>query len=170
MSVRHPSPGILLIGLAIASCAGGGTYPSLQPRAAERALADGDVQPPPPIVPDDPGLPANISGIVRDAQAGQGGFEIEIARARPLVARAGAAGSDSWIEAQQAVSRAEAARSPVVTALAELDRLAAAASNAARALSAADALRLREATMALQAVAERQELALEALRARLRPI
>jgi hypothetical protein len=170
MPLHRLSPGIALLGLAIAGCAAGGTYPSLQPRAAERALAEGDVQPPLPLVPDDPALPAGISGIVAEARSGQGAFDAALARARPLVARAGAAGSDSWIEAQQGVSRAEAARTPATAALAELDRLAAAASNAPRALSAADALRLREAVAAIEAIAARQQSALEALRAGLRPI
>jgi hypothetical protein len=85
------------------------------------------------------------------------------------VAAAGPAGGEAWIEAQQALSRLEAARGATVRALADLDALALAEANKTT-LSGADLERLRAAVAALQAIADRQHDEIAGLRARLSPI
>src|SRR3546814_5025475 len=58
------------------------------------------------------------------ANEGDRAFGEAAAKAGTAVAEAGDAGSESWIAAQVAVSEAEMARTPTVTALAELTSLA----------------------------------------------
>ena len=66
---------------------------------------------------------------------------------------AGKPGSDSWILAQQAVSRAEAGEAQISRALAELNRYATDRANA-KALSDADLARLQDATTQVQRLAD----------------
>jgi hypothetical protein len=151
---------------ALAGCAAPGPYPSLALRDVERTYAAGDPVAPPPVVPDRSGLGARVQALVAAGGAADAGFERALAAARSLAGRAGAAGSEGWIAAQQAVSRAEAARAATVRALADLDALAIA--EAAEPLSAADYERLTAGLAALQAATDRQQRALDGLRASLR--
>lgn len=156
-----------LLALAgLAACAAPGPYPSLALREAERVYAAGDPVAPPPVVPDRPGIEARVQALVAAGRAADRGFETALAAARPLAGRAGGAGSESWIAAQQAVSRAEAARAATVRALADMDRLA--IDEAREPLSADDYARLTAGVAALQTLADRQQQALDGLRARLR--
>ncbi len=110
--------------LALAACLDRGEYPSLKPRAFELAHATTAPLPPaPPAPPARPEIVARTAALARQAREGQSAFAIELARTRPVVARAGAADSESWITAQEAVSGLEASRSPSVVAMAELDVL-----------------------------------------------
>src|SRR5688500_6763904 len=74
---------------------------------------------------------------------------------RAAASRAGAAGSDSWSEAQQALSRLETARARTTAALADLDRLAVERASAGT-LGEADAQRMRAATAEIQGLADSQ--------------
>ena len=56
----------------------------------------------------------------RDADA-KFGNQLDVTRAAVNAARGAAAGSDAWVEAQQAISRLDALRAGVTGALAELD-------------------------------------------------
>ena len=165
--MRAAPPLALLLAALCTACAAPGPYPSLEPREVERRYADGDPEPVPTPVADDAAIAVRIAGLVAQARAGDAAFEEALAVASPLVARAGAPGSDSWVAAQQAVSRAERARAPTVQALADLDAYAIAQA-AAKALSQSDLERLSSATAALQAMADRQQDALARLQASLR--
>ena len=140
----------------LAACAPQGEFPSLAPRAVERDFA-GTPAPPcmppgskpaaPPAaapaaapVPSDPILAARVTALVEQGRRGQSSFATQLAGARASSRRAGAAGSEAWIAAQQDISRLEAARALTVDALAELDSLLLARSNAPTSAQDRDAL------------------------------
>jgi Meckel syndrome type 1 protein len=155
--------------LAAAGCAENGTFPSLAQRPAERAYeAERDaVLPPAPARPDDPAIARRIAELVAEAEAGQAEFARAAETARAAVAKGGAANSDSWIESEQAVSRASAAGARTDRALADLDRYAADETNST-ALSEGDAARLREAVARVQGLADAQAAEVARLEASLR--
>ncbi|HYE27427.1 MAG TPA: hypothetical protein VEA61_04245 [Allosphingosinicella sp.] len=160
------APFTTLVALLLAAgCAAPGPYPSLAPRPAETAYAGEDERQPTPQ-PDDPALAREIDRLVAAASAGAAEFDAALPSAEAAVSSAGPAGSDSWIEAQQALSRLEAARAGTTTALADLDRLAVERAGAGT-LSSADRDALRFAAARIQALAEAQSQRLERLEARL---
>ena len=105
-----------------AGCADRGSFPSLAPRAVERLSNDEPVRAA-PVVAADPALRERIAELLRSARSGEAEFQSALSAARASVGLAGAAQSESWIEAQQALSRLESARAATVTALAQLDAL-----------------------------------------------
>ncbi|HEV2747767.1 MAG TPA: hypothetical protein VGW34_10780, partial [Allosphingosinicella sp.] len=112
MSARR-CPFLAVIAAAwLAGCAAEGPFPSLAPRAVEQEPAAEPPAPAAALTPSDPATAARIAELARAARDGHGRFEAALAAARPATARAGATGSESWIEAQLAVSRAQAARTP----------------------------------------------------------
>jgi hypothetical protein len=113
---------ILLACTFAAGCATRGEFPSLAPRPVEQLSFEEPIKVDPPVAAD-PALRSRASSLLADARAGDGAFEQAYARALPLVRAAGATGSDPWVQAQEAISRAEAARIGTTSALAELDRL-----------------------------------------------
>ena len=166
----------LLAGAALlASCAASGPFPSLAPRAVEHDPSDGTalvrpclkggqqasgttprpaLPPAPAVEPADPTLPARLEALNAKASEGDSAFGRAIDTAAAAVSSAGTAGSESWVAAQQAVSRAETARAPTLDALSDLSALAVAV--AQRRANPADAQALREALDAVQAIADRQ--------------
>jgi hypothetical protein len=103
-----------------------GPGPSLAKRPYEGSF-DVPIQPL-PVAP--PGaLPADLAGRLKvweaDAAKGQSGFAGERDAANRAVAAASGAAiaSESWVVAQQAISRLIAARAPTTSALADIDRL-----------------------------------------------
>ena len=114
-------PLLALAGLA--GCVGSsGHYPSLAPRPIEKALGEPGVPPTVAPLPDDPEVATRVSAFVAEAQAGDRTFRAALPAAEEAGRHAGAAGSDRWIQAQQALSRADAAETPTMRALTELDR------------------------------------------------
>ncbi|MEQ1689435.1 MAG: hypothetical protein ABL874_12755 [Sphingopyxis sp.] len=109
------------------------TYPSLARRAIEQRTAVA-VPVPARSVPEpvSAALSEAITALGTDADAGETAFHAELGRSRAMIiAGSGAAeGSEPWAAAEMARSRLEAARGPSVFALAELDRLAIAESEA----------------------------------------
>ncbi|HYG48523.1 MAG TPA: hypothetical protein VD846_11360 [Allosphingosinicella sp.] len=146
----------ILVPLAAASgCAAPGPYPSLAPRPAEKAYADDADERKPTPQPDDPALAAEIDRLLAAARAGAAEFDSALPAAQAAAGRAGAAGSDAWIEAQQALSRLEAARARTTAAQADLDRLAVERTSSGT-LGEADSERLRAATVEIQTLADSQ--------------
>ena len=167
--IRRPAPLAILSALALAAgCAEPGPYPSLAPRPAEKAYAEDAEERAPAAQPDDGALAAEIARLVEAGRAG----DAEFRSARPATAAKveprSAPGSDGWIEAQQAVSRLEAARARTTAALADLDRLNVERSKAGT-LSPGDSERLRSALAELQALAEAQSERTRQLENRLSP-
>ena len=167
MKSRIALPLACLLPLLGASCAEQGDFPSLARRPAEALYASGDPERVPVAAPDIPAIPARVEALLDAGRAGNSDFEAALAEARPLVARAGAPGSDGWVAAQQALSRAQAGRAGTMRALADLDAFAIEQARQGP-LSAADAERLAAGTAALQAIADRQESQLDALQGRVR--
>ena len=149
----------LLVGLlpllAAGACAEPGPYPSLAPRPAEKAYADDADERQPTPQPDDPALAAEIDRLAAEARAGSADFDAALPAAPAAAAAAGGTGSDSWIEAQQALSRLESARARTTAALADLDRLAVERSSAGT-LGDGDRERLRAAVAEIQGSADSQ--------------
>jgi hypothetical protein len=143
-----------LLALA-AGCAAPGPYPSLAPRPAEKAYAEDAEERKPTPQPDDPALAAEIDRLLAEARAGAEAFDSALPAARSAASAAGAAGSDSWIEAQQALSRLETARARTTAAVADLDRLSVERQSAGT-LGEGDSERLRRAAEEVQAVSAAQ--------------
>jgi hypothetical protein len=172
MSRPSPLPFPLLAALAglaawLAGCAAPGPYPSLAPRPIEKALGEPGVPPVVAPLPDDPAVAARVASYLAEAKAGDSEFRAALPAAQAAVRRAGAVGSDSWIEAQQALSRAETAESRTTRALSDLDRFGVDQANA-RALSPTDLARLQAATAEVQRLADSQQAEIRRLQAALK--
>ncbi|MEO7828048.1 MAG: hypothetical protein ABIR60_13000 [Allosphingosinicella sp.] len=150
------APRSILVALVLAAgCAAPGPYPSLAPRAAEKAYADDAEERKPTPRPDDPALAGEIDRLLAEAKAGAAAFDSALPAAEATAGRAGATGSDSWIEAQQALSRLEAARARTTAAIADLDKLGLERASAGT-LGEGDSERLRAATAELQILTDAQ--------------
>lgn len=152
--------------LAPAGCAPPGPYPSLEPRPIEKRLAASEEEPVAPAAADDAGLPARIAPLLAEARRGAAEFRAALPAAQAAAAAAGTPESDSWIEAQQALSRLEAAGAVTGKALADLDALAMAEAQA-RVLSPGDLELLEAAVREAQAIAERQRAETAGISARI---
>jgi len=152
-----------------AACAADGPYPSLAQRPAEKAFA-AERDAPDPVAQEaaaDPALVRQAQDYVARAEAARSTFEGAYEAAAALVARAGPEGSDSWVQAQQALSRAISAETETGRAMADLDQLAAARASAGN-LPDADAAALRDASARIQAIAEAQAERMRSLEEKLR--
>jgi hypothetical protein len=97
--------------------------PSLAPRAAEAIDPRAPVPEPPISTTPSAGLVGQLDRLVAEAQSGDAAFKPAIDKALRLAAEAGPVQSESWILAQQALSVALSARSPVTHASAEIDSI-----------------------------------------------
>jgi hypothetical protein len=170
MAMARPSPSLplLLASLAgLAGCAAPGPFPSLAQRPIEKALGEPGVPPPVAPLPDDPALAARVAAFLDQARTGDRAFHAALPAAEQAVKRAGAVGSDGWIAAQQAVSRAEAAEMQTTRALADLDRFGSDRADA-KAISPPDLARLQAATAEIQRLAETHQTDIRRLQAALR--
>jgi hypothetical protein len=169
MASLSTRPNLLLPALLAlaAGCAPEGSFPSLAPRAVERLSGEEPVRAQ-PSVPADPALSAEVAEILERARRGQTDFEAALPAARSAVARAGAPGSDAWVEAQQAVSRLEGARAETAAAVTQLDSLS--IERAASPTNAADFQALLGAVEIAQSLADAQKAEIDRLQGQLRPI
>lgn len=109
----------------LAGCAGNvGGYPSLAPRPVERAMQMPAGPVAAPVAPV-PAFPGEIAAIVAAAREADATFQARLAEQRPAIeaGRKAAAGSESWVVAQEAYSAVDSARGGTGSALADLDRL-----------------------------------------------
>lgn len=115
----------LLAGLTLSACLDRGEYPSLRPRAFEANGPPGAPVPAsPPAPPASMQIVARTEALLARASSGQDAFARALAAVQAAVARAGGgADSDSWIDAQSAISGLDASRAETVAAVAELDAL-----------------------------------------------
>lgn len=157
-------PAILTLAL-VAGCAQPGDFPSLKPRPVEQLTTDEPVRTAPAVAAD-PALDARIAELLAQARRGEADFEAALPTARRRVAAAGAAESEGWVVAQQALSRLEAARAETVIALGDLDRLALA--QAGQPANSAQYQALLQAVDTVAAMARDQHAEVERLRAALR--
>jgi predicted small lipoprotein YifL len=112
----------ILAAALLAGCTTKGPFPSLAQRPDERLSIDEPVREAPHIA-DDSALRVRINTLLAEARAGNTAFERDYDAAARTASRAGPEGSDSWMAAQQAVSRVEAARGRTGNAVAELHQL-----------------------------------------------
>lgn len=157
-------PGLAVV-LVLSACLDRGEYPSLKPRAFEAAGRNAAPAPPPTLtVPVRPEVAAKAAALLAQGRAGQRAFADELALARPAVVRAGAADSESWIEAQEQLSGLEASRVATVNAVAELDALnLAGVDERGLRFGEADFAVLRAASDALGAILDDQQRVLAVL-------
>jgi len=156
----------LALVLILPGCAPKGAFPSLGVRPVEQLSLDEPVREA-QVVAVDSGLAARIIELSNQANRGQSGFDALLPAARARASAAGEMGSESWIEAQQALSRLEAARALTVSALAELDRLA--IDRAATPTNAEQYTELSNAVQKANSLAQAQQAEVDRIRASLRP-
>ena len=157
-----------VIALGLSACAPvGGPFPSLQPRAAEAI----DPRVPVPVAVNDrpvtPALASRLAELLGQARSGDGEFRPLAEQAQRLAADAGAAQSESWIVAQQALSAAVAARGPTARALGDIDALGANRLQTQGGLSPADLAAIQEAGAEVGAIDQRQAAVVEDVQRRL---
>ena len=114
-------PSMLLL---LGGCSLSEGYPSLAPRPVERVGFDAPIPPRP--VPNreiDSALESQVADLNADARRGDKAFQEALPSTRAAVARAGTAGSDPWLDAQQRLTALESLRSPVTAALDQLNAL-----------------------------------------------
>ncbi len=159
--------------LLLAACAEQGDIPSLAPRPMEYRLsgrplppclageADGTEAAMPTAPVSDAGLGTRVEALLAEARRGQSEFAEILPAARTSAGRAGTSGSESWVAAQQQISRLSAARARTVDALADLEALILARSREATA--AEDLERLNAAADEVRAISEAQEAEIDRL-------
>jgi hypothetical protein len=163
------APIVIVLGLALGACssAGGGPYPSLAPRAAEAIDPRVAI---PEVVNDRPAsaaLTSRLAELVGQARQGDAEFGPAVDRAEQLAGGAGAAQSESWIAAQEALSAADAARAPTTRALGDIDALGATSLQVQGGLAPNDLAAIRSAGSEVGQIVERQSHRLEAIHERL---
>jgi hypothetical protein len=153
--MRPRLPLLLAAAAALAGCAAGGDYPSLALRPSENEDWTQAPVRAEPRVADDPALQRRLGELVAEAQAGARAFGADLPAARAAMAHAGAQGSESWVVAQQAYSRLEAARGRTDAAADQLQQLR--VQRAGAATSAADLAAIDAAIAAVAALQGRQQ-------------
>jgi len=148
-----------LLAASLAGCVSQGPFPSLALRPAEQEDWSEEPVHAEPVVAEDASIRTRISTLTAEAREGERRFEADLQAAERATAHVGAEGSDSWVEAQQAVSRLQASRARTDEAAAELNQLRLA--RAGQPTSAADLAALDAAIEEVDALAERQQQRLE---------
>ena len=153
-----------LLAACLAGCVSHGPFPSLAPRPAEQEDWTEEPVHAAPAVADDAALRARIAALLSQARDGERAFNADLPAAERATAHVGAEGSDSWIEAQQAISRLEAARGRTDEAAGELHQMRLARSG--EPTSAADLEALDAAIEDVRALVERQQQRLDRINRR----
>ena len=145
----------------LAGCVSEGPFPSLAPRPEERLAIEEPVREA-PVIADDSALRVRINQLLGEARSGDAAFERDYEAAARAAARAGGEGSDSWLAAEQAYSRAEIARGRATDAAAELHQIA--VTRAGQPSSAADQAALEAAIDQADAIVAAQQARLNRIR------
>jgi hypothetical protein len=153
--------------LVLAGCASGGAPPSLLPRPAEAIDPRVEVVRPMNGRPADASLTSRLAQLVAQAHAGDGEFEPAAAEAQRLAAGAGAPQSESWIAAEEALTRAVAARDATARALGDIDTLGGDRLQANAGLAPSDLAAIQRASAEVGAIDERQSRTIKAIQAAL---
>ncbi|QDP20014.1 hypothetical protein [Sphingomonas xanthus] len=161
---------ILLAALAAtASCSmpSAGPEPSLAPRPAEAIDPRLPVASSEPVGATDPALIARLAELTGRAGEGVERFSALEANASRLAAAAGPEGGESWIAAQQALSRLIEQFGVTTRAGADIDALAGEQLGTKRWISPADQAAISQASASVAALADRQSVAIDRIRGRL---
>jgi hypothetical protein len=154
MNARLPILAAVLAA-CLAGCVSQGPFPSLALRPAEQEDWTEEPTHAAPVVADDAALRTRIAALIAEAREGGRAFDADLPAAERATAHVGAAESDSWIEAQQAISRLQASRGRTDEAAAELHQMRLA--RAGQPTSAADLAALDAAIEAVRILVERQQ-------------
>jgi len=166
---KHAQLIFLALPALAAGCASNeGDFPSLAQRPAEREFAAEQMAPPKvrPPLPADASVGSRTESFIAAARAAEDAFTGAYETAAAATAKAGAPGSDSWVIAQQAVSRAVAAQAPLARVSGELDDYAATRARETP-LAPADVERLHAATAEIERIAADQAARIRRLEASL---
>jgi hypothetical protein len=144
-----------MLAVCLAGCVSQGPFPSLAPRPAEQEDWSEEPVHAAPVVADDAALRGRIAALLAQAHDGERAFDADVPAAERAAAHVGAVGSDSWIEAQQAISRLQASRGRTDEAATELHQLR--LTRSGQPSSAADLAALDAAIQEVGAIAERQQ-------------
>lgn len=156
---------VLLVLVAVTTgCAVEGSFPSLAMRPEERLVTVGEPRRPRTDPASDPALRGQANALLAQGRGGMREFEANESAAERATRNPGASGSESWVSAQQALSRLEAARGATAGALAALDRLS--TERADQATNSADYAFILEAIAELERVEADQQVRLDRLRSR----
>lgn len=159
---------ILVLITALTGCAQvGGPYPSLEPSAAEAIDPRVPVDRPINDRPVTPAIAVRLGELIGEARRGDSAFIPLAGTAERLAAATGAASSESWIVAQEALSAAIAARAPTVRALGDIDALAAQRLAEQGGISPNDLAAIQAAASEVGAIERRQAAAIAAVQRRL---
>ena len=159
---------LLLSVSALAACSSpAGPYPSLAPRAAEAIDPRVPVEKPVIVNPPSVTLRAQLANLVSEAQAGDAAFAAAAAAAERAASGAGRPGSEGWVQGQQALSAAQAARVRTTRALGDIDAIAAQSLKTTGGIQAGDLIAVQEAAAAVANIDRRQADRLKAIQARL---
>jgi hypothetical protein len=153
--------------LLLPACAASTGGPSLAPRAAEAIDPRVPVVDAPVSTVADPALVTLLASLSMGVREPIAAFDAASAATQRLVDNAGAPQSESWIEAQQAVSALQALRGPLANALAEIDELAAERIEATGRIAPADLAAIEDARSELGAINDRQAALVSAMTDRL---
>jgi len=159
--IRSRVPILSCAALLLAGCVSQGPFPSLAPRPDERLSIDEPVREAPQLA-DDSGLRVQINELLAAARSGNAAFERDADAAARTAGRSGPEGSDSWLAAQVAFSRVEAARSRATDAAQELHQLALARSQ--QPTSPADLAALQAAIEEADAIVAAQQARINRIR------
>ena len=166
MTVRLRLVAPLPLGIALlVSCAPAGEFPSLAMRPEERMVSVGEPVRPRVEAPSDPALRQQAANLLAEGREGAQRFEADLPAAERAIRNPGGMGSASWVSAQQALSRLEAARNQTTTALASLDRLS--TERADLPTNSEDHALLLEAMAELERIAAAQQVRIDGLRSRI---
>jgi len=163
MNLRLPALAALLAA-CLAGCVSHGPFPSLAPRPAEQEDWTEEPVHAAPAAAEDQALRARIAALVAEAREGGRAFEADLPATERAAAHSGAAESDAWVEAQQAISRLEASRGRTMDAAAELHQLRLA--RTAQPTASTDLAALDAAIEAVNAIAERQQRVMDRINRR----
>ena len=158
---------LAMIATASACSAPGVDAPSLAPRPAE--AIDPRIPVPDPVLRStpDPQLVDQLASLVASARAGDGEFRAAADVAAGLASQAGAAESESWVLAQQALSVAVAARERVARAAGDLDALSAARVRQFGSIGAADLRAIQAASAEISAIDRSEAVRVSEIQAQL---
>jgi hypothetical protein len=161
------TPAAIIPVLLLSACASGNAPPSLLPRAAEAIDPRIAVVKPMNDRPVDPALAGHLAELVSQARSSDATFQSAAAEARRLAEAAGAAQSETWIAAEQALTRAIAARDATVHALGDIDALGADRLQANAGLAPNDLEAIKHAGAEVGVIDDRQARTIKAIQDRL---
>ena len=156
---------LLLLALPLAAACSVTTSPepSLAPRAAEAIDPRIPIPDETPAGTVDPALASRLAVLVAEVRSALPAFEAQEADANRLAAAAGPAASESWIAAEQSLSRLVEQHGVTTRAAADIDALAAARLEGQRWIAPADREAIAGAASDVAAISARQAEAIDRL-------